>query len=354
MIKVLVVDDSKTVRDLLIYILGSDPEIEIIGTVSNGKEAIIFIEDSITGRHEKPDLITMDILMPVMDGLEATRRIMGTYPLPIVIISSSLNHNEVDMTFQSLAAGAVSVLEKPKGIEHPDYAIISDELKRHVKLMSEVKVVRRIFNNHKKKSFQERPAPGINSFAESPKIELVAIGASTGGPPVLHTILSSLHDNFPVPILIVQHIAAGFLQGLVDWLDQFSTLNVNIAIHGEKILPGHVYLAPDEHHLGVDESRRIKLSNNDSENGLRPAVSHLFRSIAEVYGKHSLGILLTGMGKDGAQELRLLRNRGAITIAQDEKSSVVHGMPGEAIQIGAAIHVLSPEEIALRIKNMVK
>jgi two-component system chemotaxis response regulator CheB len=184
-------------------------------------------------------------------------------------------------------------------------------------------------------------------------IKMVAIGASTGGPPVLQTLLSSLPKQFSVPVLIVQHIAAGFLPGLVEWLSQVTYFPIRIPAHGDLLLPGHAYLAPDGFHLGVERGPRAVLSQAPPENNLRPAVSHLFRSVAETLGNQAVGVLLTGMGKDGAAELKMLRDKGAITIAQDKESSAVHGMPGEAIQLGAATHVLSPERIVEALVKLV-
>jgi two-component system, chemotaxis family, protein-glutamate methylesterase/glutaminase len=177
-------------------------------------------------------------------------------------------------------------------------------------------------------------------------MRIVGIGASTGGPLVLQTILATLPKDFAAPILIVQHIARGFLPGMVEWLNQTTGLNVQIATHGVAALPGHAYIAPDDFHLGAASGGRMLLAREPQENGLRPAVSYLFRSLAEVCGANAVGVLLTGMGRDGAAELKLMRDRGAITIAQDRDSSVVHGMPGEAIALGAAVHVLPTERIA--------
>jgi two-component system chemotaxis response regulator CheB len=175
---------------------------------------------------------------------------------------------------------------------------------------------------------------------------VVGIGASTGGPPVLQAILSALPKAFPVPVLVVQHIAHGFLPGMAEWLNQTTGLHVHIASHGTTPLPGHVYLAPDDFHLGTGTGGHMILTREEPENHLRPAVSFLFRTLAQAYGPNALGMLLTGMGKDGAAELKLLRDKGAITIAQDRASSVVHGMPGAAIALGGATHVLAADKIA--------
>jgi len=341
-IKVLVVDDSPVARELLIHILNSDPEIQVIGTASNGEEAM-----AVT-KHLSPDVITMDIHMPKMDGYEATRRIMETDPLPIVIVTGSAGVKEVSMAMRVIEAGALAVVQKPGGFGHQDYQSDVSRFIQTVKLMSEVKVVRR-------RAFPRRETilPIEVKLERPSEIHLVAIGASTGGPPVLQTILSKLPTNFPVPVLIVQHMAAGFIEGFVEWLGQTSSLPVHVATHGEYILPGHVYLAPDGFAMKPDRYGRISLARGETENGLCPSVSSLFRSVAEVFGKNAVGILLTGMGKDGAEELRLMKEKGAITIAQDKESSVVHGMPGEAINLNAAMYVLAPEKIAAVLSGLV-
>jgi two-component system chemotaxis response regulator CheB len=193
---------------------------------------------------------------------------------------------------------------------------------------------------------------GIQRWPAQTQIRLVAIGASTGGPQVLQTILASLPEDFAVPILIVQHIAAGFSVGLVDWLVQSSKLPVHLPTHGELVLPGHVYVAPDELQMAISKQGRVYLRADEPENGLRPSVSYLFRSVAQAYGPSAVGVLLTGMGKDGAWELKLMKEQGALTIAQDRSSSVVHGMPGEAIRLGGASYVLSPEKIHMTLASL--
>jgi len=332
MIKVLIVEDSPMVRELLCHMLSSDPELKVVGTVTNGIEAIEFV------KHEKPDVITMDMLMPKMDGIEATRSIMETNPVPIVVVSACWNPKEVEKTFHAIEAGAVAVLEKPRGMDHPDYDNMKKELIQTVKLMSEVRVVRRWP--------QFRRTDGMEPGQISRDIKLVAIGASTGGPLVLQKILSRLPKDISFPMLIVQHISSGFLQGLIDWLSRTTGFPIHIATHGELPLMGHVYFAPDGFHMEMESDRRIALSKSEPVNGLRPSVSTLFRSVTHSYGKNAIGILLTGMGKDGAKELKLMKEKGAVTIAQDQESSIVHGMPGEAIKLDAAMYVLPPDRIA--------
>jgi two-component system chemotaxis response regulator CheB len=287
----------------------------------------------------------MDIHMPRMNGFDATRKIMRTHPTPIVIVSGSTAATEVATTFEAIEAGALAVVRRPTGIGHPDHEAMARELLQTVKLMSEVRVVKRWAVNHRKKEGAAAP-PRLAIRPAPTEIKLVAVGASTGGPVVVQGILDALPKNFPVPVLIVQHIAAGFIEGFAEWLGQTSNLPVYIAAHGVRPFPGHAYLAPEDFHMGVDSAGRIALSKSEPENGLRPAVSHLFRSVANVFGQNAIGVLLTGMGRDGAEELRLLKDRDAVTIAQDKESSVVHGMPGEAISLGAATQVLPADKIA--------
>ncbi|WML37611.1 chemotaxis-specific protein-glutamate methyltransferase CheB [Clostridium sp. OS1-26] len=337
MIKVLVVDDSPTIREIMKDILGLDKDIEVIGVASNGEEALRFMEKN------KPDIITMDIDMPKMNGFEATRKIMETTPVPIVIITALFNSKDIDRTFQAMEAGAVSVIEKPAAVTGSEFDKEAQNIVHMIKLMSEIKVIKRknIYKNRKTGSLENcKSKNGLSS------IKIAAIGVSTGGPPVLQSIFSKLPSNIKIPILVVQHITPGFIQGLVDWLSGVTEYPIHIAVHGEKILPGHIYFAPDGFHMEVRGNGKIFLSDSEKENGLRPAVSCLFRSIARHYGKNSIGILLTGMGKDGAEELKLLKDIGAITVAQDKETSIVYGMPGEAVKLDAATYILPPEKIA--------
>lgn len=344
MIKVLVVEDSSVVREFLVHILNADPGIEVVGTAKNGEEAIEAV------RLMKPHVITMDINMPKMNGLEATRRIMETDPTPIVVVSGSWDSNEVAKTFHAMESGALAFLPRPKGIGHAEHEKGVKELIQTVKLMSEVKVIRR----------WRRPQKDVRVVRELPllkrpqaDIRMVAIGASTGGPIALQAILSALPKDLSIPLLIVQHMASGFTKGFVEWLAQSTGFPAYMADHGEYVQPGHAYIAPEEFHMGIEEGNRIALSKDEPENGLRPSVSYLFRSVAKVFGQGAIGVLLAGMGRDGAGELRLMREKGAITIVQDEESSAVYGMPGEAVRLDAAIYILPPEGIAAAVEKLV-
>jgi two-component system chemotaxis response regulator CheB len=339
MIKVLIVEDSQVVRDFLTYILSSDPAIQVIGTARDGAEAVQAVRD------KKPDVVTMDVIMPKMDGFEATRLIMENTPTPIVIVSANWDPQEVDKTFRAMESGALAAIEKPVGVKHPHYKKLAQELIQTVKLMSEVKVIKR---RPRLKDSPDIPAvfPVGQIAPVISELKAVAIGASTGGPPAIKAILSGLPEDFSAPVLIVQHIAAGFVQGFTDWLAHSSGFPVKIAAPGEYPAPGCAYAAPDDVQMGIGNDGRIFLSKGAPENGLRPSVSCLFRSVAEGFGKNAAGVLLTGMGKDGAKELKLMKEKGAVTIAQDRESSVVYGMPGEAASLNAAAYILPPAKIA--------
>jgi two-component system chemotaxis response regulator CheB len=341
-INVLVVDDSAVVRQLLTHILESDPQINVLGVVTDGQAAIDFVAEN------HPDVVLMDIHMPRLDGFEATRRIMETQPVPIIICSATADPREVATTFRLMEAGAVACVEKPAGPDHPEFKALIANLLQTIKLMSEVKVVRRWPRLRATSPQADEAKPA------SPGIRVIGIGASTGGPPVLQAILAGLPKDFAVPILIVQHIAQGFLPGLVEWLNQTTGWQIHIGAHGVVPRPGHAYLAPDGYHMGFSAAGRIFLSREEPENGLRPAASFLFRTLAEACGRNAVGVLLTGMGKDGAAELKLMKDAGADTVAQDRESSVVHGMPGEAIRLGGATHVLPADKVADLLATLVK
>jgi two-component system chemotaxis response regulator CheB len=339
-IEVLVAEDSTVVRMFLVRLLESDSQIRVVGAVADGQAALDFVAKA------RPDVVLMDLHMPRMDGFEATRRIMEAHPVPIVICTATARARDVVVTFQAMEAGAIACIPKPLGLEHGGLEAIAAQMLETVRLMSEVKVIRR--------TARSRPAPLMPDGAAMPipaprsrtRIKVVGIGASTGGPPVLHTILAGLRKDFPLPVLVVQHIAQGFLTGMAEWLSQNTQLQVRIGSHGTVPLAGHVYLAPDNFHMGVGSGGELVLTRDEPESHLRPAVSYLFRTLAQAYGPAAAAVLLTGMGTDGATELRQLRELGAVTIAQDRESSVVHGMPGAAIAMGAATHVLAANQIA--------
>lgn len=351
-IRVLVVEDSPSVREFLVYLFASDQEIQVIGTASNGEEAL----EAVKAR--KPDVITMDIHMPKMDGYTATRAIMERFPTPIVIVTGSSTTDEMATTMSALEAGALAVLKRPMGNGHPDHAATARELIQTVKLMSEIKVVRRWARHRMPAPAEHRDiGPDAAFFPSAPpfkNIRLVAIGSSTGGPLVLQQILSRLPRGFPIPVIVVQHIAAGFTEGFAEWLATSSGFPVCVATDGTIMEPGQVYIAPNGYQATVDAYGRVALKKDGPENGHCPSVSCLFRSVAAAYGPNAVGILLTGMGKDGAAELGLMHAKGAITIAQDKESSVVYGMPGEAVNLGAASYVMTPDKIVSVLASMTR
>jgi two-component system, chemotaxis family, protein-glutamate methylesterase/glutaminase len=336
-IKLLVVEQSDALRTLRLNILSSEPRIQIVGTVQCGQDALNFLS------REVPDVILMDVGLSELDAFETTRRIMETHPVPIVICGSGDNPRETIGTLRSMEAGAVAWVDKPIGKSGNEFKVAAAEMVQTIKLMSEVIVVRRWApGRHKKPPVGAVTTP--SSRRSTGCVEIIGIGASTGGPPVLQSILASLPKDFSVPVLIVQHISRGFLVAMAEWLDQTTALKVHVATHGMNPLPGHVYLAPDELHMAMTKGQ-IVLSATETDYGSRPSVAHLFRSLAD-YGAGAVGVILTGMGKDGARELGRMKALGAYTIAQDRETSVVHGMAGEAISLGAASCVLPADKIA--------
>lgn len=338
-INVLVVDDSPVIQELMKHIINADPQLTVVAVASNGEEAVAAAEKY------KPDVITMDLTMPKMDGMEATRQIMETCPAPIVIVTGSNRAQDMSHSVKMIQSGALAVLLIPHGIGHPAHDEEVEKLISTLKLMSEVKVVRRI------KPKNERVAEKSNTDLYRAKtlkpsqIDVVAIGVSTGGPPLLQKIIARLPKNFAVPVLVVQHMAPNFIAGFASWLEKNCQFPVHVASQNETLRPGHVYLAPDFYQMEVSSKGKIHLVDQESENGHKPAVSVLFKSVANIYGKKAVGILLTGMGKDGATELKLIKDQGGVTIAQSKESCAVFGMPGEAIKLDGATYIFTPEEI---------
>ncbi|MBF0183260.1 MAG: chemotaxis-specific protein-glutamate methyltransferase CheB [Magnetococcales bacterium] len=334
-IEVLLVDDSATSRMLLQSMLESDPELLVIASARDGLEAVACV------RHRQPDVIIMDITMPRMDGYEATQQILQLYPIPIIICSGAWKSPEAVQSFRAIEVGAVTAIAKPEGPDSPNYAATAASIARLVKAMAGVKVVRRL----------RRGMNGANAIETGEqrlpdRVDLLAMGASTGGPPVLKEIFTTMKQLPTFPIVVVQHIAPGFLDGMVSWLQAVVPWTIRVAEQGETLLPGHIYFAPDQSHIGLREQRVILDQQTPAEYGLRPTVDYLFQSMARHYGSRAVGILLTGMGSDGARGLLQMRNSGALTVAQDQKSSLIFGMPGEAVHSGAAQKVLNPPQIA--------
>lgn len=342
MIKVLIVDDSDTEAEILkaMFKLGSD--MEVIGRARNGKEAIELAQQL------KPNLITMDIEMPFMNGFQATKLIMQQQPTPIVIISAKLK-NHLDATFLALEAGALSVMDKPTDVTSPQFEKQCRSTLDMLRALAEIKVFKPYVAH---KALPKTPMPSAIR-----KYKLLVIGASVGGPQALKTVLGPLAPNFPIPIVIVQHMTKGFIDGFAEWLDKSIPLTVKRAENFEELKPGTIYFAPDGCHLTVSKSHNklyAHLQKGLPRHGFRPSITALFESVAKEIGRDTLAILLTGMGDDGAHGLLELKKSGAHTLIQDKKTCVVFGMAGVAQALGAAEKVLPLDQIAPYIKQSVK
>jgi two-component system chemotaxis response regulator CheB len=350
-IRVVVIDDSAAARELFVNIFQSDPGFEVIGTGIDGHDAVRLVINS------HPDILLIDLCNPKMDGLDATRQIMREAPLPIVLISGSLMAQETDLTFKALQAGALAVIRKP-GVNDPEGHA---NLIRTMRTMVDVPVIHHwgrlsrkdvskggVYGRHQSHTTRLAESLGENLF----NIDVIGIAASTGGPAALASILKGLPKLFPVPILIVQHISKGFDTGLADWLEKQVRLEVVIASQGDKLRPGTIFLAPDDYHLKITTKGMFALSKDPPFKGLRPSANYLFQSLAKVYGKRCLGLILTGMGDDGVEGLVELRKNGGYVLAQEEQSCVVYGMPREAVLREAADEVLGLEQMAIILENI--
>ena len=308
----------------------------IAGVATDGLQAVALT------RKLRPDAVVIDARMPRIDGFEATRRIMSETPTPIVIVAENVDQAAVQVSMEALRAGALAAVQKPIRAGTSEFAARSAMLVATVRTMADVKVVRR---------WPERPTPrlpvlksSINLAATRPA--LVAIGASTGGPAALYRILTDLRPTFPLPILVTQHIACGFVDGMIRWLDAAAPLKVKLAKHGEPLQPSTVYVADDNHHLTVLPNRTIALTEDPAVDGHRPSATVLFRSVADAFGPKALAVVLTGMGRDGTDGLGAVQRAGGLVLAQDEPSSAVFGMPKAAIDAGVTNLVLPLEAIA--------
>ncbi len=341
-IRVLVAEDSMTVRRRLCEILSADPGIEVVGEAADGKRAIELC------RELRPHIITMDMMMPVMSGLAATEFIMAHFPTPIVIVSSSTNRGELFKTYEALAAGAIDVLEKPSGGD--DEAWVGHFLST-VKLVSRIKPI-----THPRARLMGY-GRGLATTPASPspdqRIRIVGIGASTGGPAAIVDVLKALPADFPLPVLIVMHLGQPFATAFAEWLDGQTTHRVAYAQDGDSLASatGKVIMAPPDLHMEVS-SGRVWLTATPERHFCRPSVDVLFESLAREYGASAAACLLTGMGRDGATGLLEIRRAGGVTMAQDEATSVVYGMPREAVLLGAAQRVLPINEIGSALASL--
>jgi len=346
-IRVMVVEDSPVVRRLLSHIVARDSQLELAAAVGSAEEALRALA------RVKPDVISMDIRLPGMDGLEATRRIMAERPTPIVVIADSIEDTSLRISMNALRAGALSVVEKPVGTASEGYDALADDICTQLRIMSQVPVIRRrtLGDRPAARTIRPRPRDLLPPLPGRPTV--VAIAASTGGPPALAKLLGMLPADFPLPILVVQHMGASFLEGFATWLVGLVPLKVALAVDGETAAPGRVYIAPGNRHLVLLPDRTLRLSGDPPEVGQRPAATVLFRSVARTAGPHGLGILLTGMGEDGALGLLELRREGGLTMTEHESTAVVYGMPAAAMRLGGSSMSLPLDLIAPQLLRIV-
>lgn len=332
-IRVMIVDDSPLMRDAIQAILTEDQMLEVIATAGDGLEAVKKAEAL------KPDVITMDLKMPMMGGLEAIEEIMAECPIPIVVVSSV----DVKVIIKALGIGALDFVSLAKGLEN-----IGAELLEKVRLASRIKPLRRL---------RIRPVGGAVPAGTGPGLlpQLVGIGASTGGTQALQAVLAGLPGDLAAAILVVQHMSQGFIEGLAEWLNNYSPLKVVVAKDNDLIRRGLVYLAPDDFHLTVTSDSKIKLATASSRpTHHRPSVDALFESLAAGCGRETIGVIMTGMGSDGVEGIKAIKAAGGRTIAQDEKTSVIFGMNKMAIDTGSVDKIVALENIAGEIADLVK
>jgi two-component system chemotaxis response regulator CheB len=342
-IKVLIVDDSATSRKKLIHLIQAAPDMEVAGEAENGKQAIV-------KTHElRPDVIAMDLFMPEMDGLDATREIMLDCPTPIVIVTGSIERYETDVAFDAMQRGALAVHPKLDVNADPAAAV---RLIGTLRAMAGVQVIHHWNRPHKRSAVPAAPLREEVRFDETP--EIVVIASSTGGPAALCSILRILPRDFPVPVAIAQHITPDFSAPLSRWIDMETPLTVTLARDSERPQPGHVYIAPGDAHLLFSKRGRFVLDPDRARASYIPSGDLLLGSAAEAFKARAIGVVLTGMGRDGARGLLAMREAGAYTIAQDEKTCVVYGMPHEAAMIGAARRVLPLPQIGPALLSLVK
>ena len=346
-IRVLVVEDSLTIRKRMLEVLAADPDIDVVGEADNGKRGIELCQQL------RPDVVTLDMMMPVMSGLAATEFIMAYCPTPILIVSASTNRGDLFKTYDALAAGALDALDKPNGNEPDD--VWEKKFVAAVKLISRIKVIThpraRLGRLGQTPGRQPDGMQAAQAPQNSGRLRAVAIGVSTGGPGAIIELLRGLPHGFPLPILLVMHVGKLFTPAFAAWLDGQSSVRVGYAVDGDPLPPcgeGRVLMAPPDKHLLLCQGK-LRLTQDPERHSCRPSIDVLFESFAQELGAGGAGCLLTGMGRDGAAGLLAIRRAGGRTIAQDEATSVVFGMPREAILLGAAEQVLALDQIAPRL-----
>lgn len=338
-------------RQFLQQIVGDDPRLEVVAAVDSAEKALRLLEPL------SPDVISMDIHLPGMNGFEATQEIMQRKPTPIVVVSGSMESGDLKKSMHALRAGALAVVEKPVGTLHEDYATLAERLCTQLAIMSQVNVIRQRFNRHRHEPVQPQPEPPPSpvwgSRQDVPRrFSILGLVASTGGPGALQTLIPALGPDFPLPIVLVQHIMGSFHEGFVGWLNDISPLPVRTATGLHRLQAGHVYVAPADRHLEV-RGGSLAVRSSEPVCGQRPSGTVLFQSMARTLGSQTLAVLLTGMGEDGAVGLEEIRDAGGYTIAEDESTAVVYGMPAAAVRRRAVCESLPLFDIGPRIRELV-
>ena len=353
MIRCLVVDDARAFRAVLREILSSAPGVEVVGEAGDGREAVSLV------RALRPDVVTMDVRMPHLDGLAALAEIMRVAPTPVVVVSAEAGGEAQQLSFRALQLGAIEVLAKPRDPGTARFERQAEAIRQAVRavagllLVGRGRTMRPVPPTPRRDERPHRPSPApVSAPRAGAATEVLAIAASTGGPAALASILAKLPPELPIPLLVVQHIAPGFEAELARWLDSLTSLEVRLAADGAPLAAGTVHVAADGRHLGV-RGRTIRLCDEPPLHGFRPSGTHLFSSIAREFGPRGAGIVLSGMGSDGADGLAMLRRAGGYTAAQSAATSVVYGMPRVAIDSGAAAHELDLDDIPGEILRLV-
>lgn len=338
----MIVEDSLVVRQLLTHIIGRDPRFVVAAAVASAEDALAQLEEA------KPDVISMDIRLPGMDGLEATRRIMAERPTPIVVIADAVD-DSLRISMNALRAGALTVVEKPAGPASSSYESLADTICTQLFIMSSVPVIRRRQIGHPNIPSLPRPPTQTGAFE---RLDYLALAASTGGPPALAKVLGAMPTDLPAPVFVVQHMGATFMEGFARWLDGVCPLPVTVAENGAQAQPGRVYVAPGDRHLAVRSNGVLRVLADPPVGGQRPSANVLFDSLAETAPTRTVAVLLTGMGEDGARGLAHLAGAGAHTIAEHLSTAVVNGMPGAAVRLKAARDVLPLDLVAPRLLQL--
>ena len=352
-IRVLVVEDSPVVQQLLAHIIGEDPRLELAGIAASGEQALRMVESA------KPDVVSLDIRLPGIDGFAVTTHLMREHPVPIVVVAADVH--DLDIPMRALQAGALAVVEKPGSMARADYQTVARHLCTQLTIMSQVKVIRQRGRPREDQSASAArsaaPATPPPALMEPPpkgrrRFRALGLVASTGGPAALVKVLKGLPATFPLPVFVVQHIGAPFVAGFASWLESVCPLPVRLAAHNIPAKAGHVYVAPGDTHLAADPGA-MRLVHGDPVCGQRPSGDVLFTSMATAFGAAGIGVLLTGMGEDGARGLVDMHRAGAHTIAEHASTAVIHSMPGTAVRLGGATEELPVDKVAARLLELV-